>query len=529
MGKSTGNPFWNLLGMNMRLANLQELCKKIAGFLPTEDGSLLEQGMSSIKMMQLVGEIYNSTGEIIDLIEVISTVSCKDIVDIISTNEAASHSMLEINTTEGFKINNYQQTVLEISKYPSASKAYNEGVSFEINGPLDINKCEEVLRMIVKKYPLLRSQINESGALTTRGYQEIENMIRLSVTDISSSNELFREVNRLHEDSYNKVFDLEKFPSFEVNLWKLSENKFVVSWTIYHIFTDWWSVGLLRKDAVNFYMGDQSISSIQEIPIATTLDKIRPSDEEYWKNYLSLPAKDIDLNDKRRPIIKSYSGDTYISKVASVNTVEMREAAKIYRTSCSSLAFSILSATIWSITGNENFMVGVPFINRNDPVLANKLGYFVNGLPIRVKLNSELTKSQVVSLVSAELSSCYAHGVYPSRFLKDFNPKKTSLSRSPFYDWLFTYYDDALPLTFSENKEFSVKEIELSRGTSKFDISFFLIASGDDLEIKIEYQDKIIDRNQVAYLAEIFEFVLREFTNSGDGFLKDIKSCIASI
>src|SRR5690606_20170054 len=121
-----------------------------------EDMSLVMQGASSMRLMQLVARVYEELGVIIELNEVMENVTLAEIVAMVE-QRTTPVSMSTTEEAREFPLNDLQLPFWEMRHYAPAMVAYNEAVSYLVEGPLDVEICQKVLLELTRTQPALRT------------------------------------------------------------------------------------------------------------------------------------------------------------------------------------------------------------------------------------------------------------------------------------------------------------------------------------------------------------------------------------
>jgi non-ribosomal peptide synthetase component F len=163
-------------------------------------------------------------------------------------------------------------------------------------------------------------------------------------------------------------------------------------------------------------------------------------------------------------------------------------------------------------------------LNRQHASVQDAVGLFVNSLPVRQKVDGSATAAEHVRTCHAELLEAFRHGRYPSYRLLREAKLPSRLSRSPLYEQLFSYYENTVVDVTCPQTQLKVTELELPRGTSKYDLSLFVTRAGDRLACKVEYATALFAERDAAAFVELYEFVLERMIENPGGALRDLVS-----
>ena len=111
----------------------------------------------------------------------------------------------------------------------------------------------------------------------------------------------------------NHRFSLVKKPLFRIKLLQLSEQKYLFVFTLHHLISDVWSLGLLGTEIATIYdsFAQGQLSPLNDLPIQYVdfaqwqQDMIRDNafvaDSSYWQNKLANAEAKLDLPIEKEP------------------------------------------------------------------------------------------------------------------------------------------------------------------------------------------------------------------------------------
>lgn len=507
---------------------IQKNCSYLLGHEIDPDVSLVAQGATSMKLMQLVGKLYEEYGVIIDITDLLEDVSVNTICSLIEKDAPDVGALADSEYSTEVPLNQIQLLFWDMQEFKPCKKAYNEGVSHLVIGELDIDACKQTIHKLVQRHPALRASYYLSDSKPVQKvieYSEIKDKIDIEIYDYRSDENPIAVVRESHRELYTTDFDLATPPNFRVVMWRIDDNQWVISWVVFHIVTDWWAVDILRKEAAQIYKylvtnDNEAIEKLDKEIKPSKYDigsnEINAEDEKYWKSCFENPLVSVDLSTEKRPPIKLYSGDVHLAELSNVDYSQLENTRRQLGVTMSSLVFAAFNVLSSAISNETDMVTGVPFLNRQDPEVQNMVGIFINSLPIRINVNKESSVSEFILNCHQVLVSAYKHGKYPARLINTMIEKKSSLSRSPLYEQLFTYYENTLVKSSYDDLGLTAEEIELPRGTAKYDIAFFVMKQRDSLCTKVEYSTALFKENDIDNFIQGYQKVLKEIIRNRD-------------
>ena len=106
------------------------------------------------------------------------------------------------------------------------------------------------------------------------------------------------------------------------------------------------------------------------------------------------------------------------------------------------LLLSIYYILLSKYSTQDDIVVGTPIVGRNVSELYNLIGMFVNSLPMRTKIDSNLTFKDFLDVVKTMCLNNYKYQDYPFDELVDKLKLQRDTSRSPLFDVMFIYQNN---------------------------------------------------------------------------------------
>ena len=413
-----------------------------------------------------------------------------------------------------------QQRLWFLHQLESESAVYNMPAAVRLSGDLNIAALEATLTEIVRRHESLRTSFAYADEQPCQVVHAAEGW-NLSVVDVSAVGESERgaEVRRLADEEARRPFDLQVSPLLRTTLVQTDEQEHVLLWTMHHIISDGWSMGLLIREVAAFYETFLSgaASPLEELPIQyadysvwqreTLNSEVMEPQLTYWRKQLSGELPVIELpTDYMRPAVQTFRGA--VERVAlsreltkGLREVSRREGATLYMVLLA--AFKVLLSRY---IGQEDIIVGSPIAGRNRVETEGLIGFFVNTLVLRTQLRAEESFSEVVKRVREVVLEGHANQEVPfERLVEELKPKR-DLSRSPLFQVAFMF-QNAEPRELASSG-LSLSMLQSHAGASKFDATLSLVDDGQELSGTLEYNTDLYDASTMERLAANFKTLL---------------------
>ena len=159
---------------------------------------------------------------------------------------------------------------------------------------------------------------------------------------------------------------------------------------------------------------------------------------EYWKTALMGAPALLDLPaDHARPAQQSYSGAllhvTLEEKLtAGLKALSRRHGATLYMTLLAGWA-----ALLTRLSGQDEVVIGTPLAHRRRVEIEGLIGFFVNALPLRVRVSDSFTVGELLAHVRSQAVAAQQHQDIP--FEQALTRPTRSLAYSPIFQVLFIW------------------------------------------------------------------------------------------
>jgi amino acid adenylation domain-containing protein len=245
-------------------------------------------------------------------------------------------------------------------------------------------------------------------------------------------------------------FDLARDLMLRICLIRLGEEDSVALFTMHHIASDGWSLGVLAGEVAALYtaFNKRKPSPLPELPLQYAdfahwqrnwlQGDVLNGQLSYWKRQLEgLPLLELPT-DRPRPAVQSNRGrGEYItlSKAASQSLRDLSQRKEV------TLFMTLLAgfkALLYRYTNQQDIIVGIPIANRNRGEVEGLIGFFVNTLVLRTRLSDEMSFSHLLDSVKEVALGAYAHQDIPfEKLVEELHPDR-DLSRTPLFQVSFS-------------------------------------------------------------------------------------------
>ncbi len=415
-----------------------------------------------------------------------------------------------------------QQRLWYVSQTAAASTAYHINLALRMSGSLDVPALRSALNALVARHESLRTRFE---AVDGEAYQRIDPpgaAFALLEHDLSalSSEAQPQALEPLLLEESRRPFDLARGPLIRGVLVRRGAEDHVLVLTMHHIVSDGWSMGVLAQELSALYSAQRrgERDPLPALPIqyadyaAWQRERLQGERLErelaYWRDTLRGAPALLELpTDRKRPVEQDYRGGLLDIEIDAALTSELKALSLRTGTTLFMAVLAAWSVVLSRLSGQEEVVIGTPVANRNRSEIGGLIGFFVNTLALRVRLDDAPTVSELLTRVKAIALSAQEHQELPfEQVVEQVNPTR-SLSYGPLFQVMLAWQDseqDAIPF---ENLDCA--RIPLPHPVSKFDLILNLSEHQGRIVGGIEYASSLFDRETVERYAGYLREVLR--------------------
>jgi amino acid adenylation domain-containing protein len=300
-----------------------------------------------------------------------------------------------------------------------ANLAYNESISLELHGELQINPFRRGVNDVVLRHEALRSTFSADGEslFTYRTFP-----VAFDIEDFSTFGTRNREsLNEAIKQELSIPLSLQDGPLFKVYLHKLESKLHVFTIIKHHAICDGWSSGIIMEDLSKLYNAySKGLSAAlgkswqmsdyvkNERSFKSSTDYLQT--EKYWLNLYKGKVPLVDLpTDFPRVSPRSYKGMRLDFELSP----EVLDRLKTFAgKSGASLVTTLLAAFevfLFSKTNQKELIIGLPASGQAASGMNDVVGHCVNLLPIKTIIDPNLSFKQYLKARKSAILDAYEH------------------------------------------------------------------------------------------------------------------------
>ncbi len=477
-------------------------------------------GGHSLLAVQLVSRIRQMMGRAVSLSALFAQPLLADFATVVEQAPLGSlPPITPVNRAAPLALSFSQQRLWFLSQLQaSASAAYHIAGGVKINGQLNRPALQAALDRIVARHEALRTGFT---SLNGTPFQHIHEpaAFALAVHDLRHQPDVEGALQHLSALEAAAPFDLEQGPLIRGQLVQVGECEHVLLITLHHIASDGWSLVRFLRELGALYDAFCTGQSdplpplpLQYVDYAAWQRRwidgaVLQGQLTYWREQLSdapplltLPA------DRPRPAVQEYTGGRVDFSLDTALTAELKALAARHDVTLYMTLLAAWAALLARLSGQEDIVIGSPVAGRTRTELEPLIGFFVNTLALRCRVNGSETLAALLAQVKATTLAALAHQDLPfEQLVEALNPQR-SLAHSPLFQTLFAWQEaggDGLTLPGLQTQPLNVGQV-----TAKFDLLLALEDDGEQLQGSIEYASSLFDQSTVERYAEHLQILL---------------------
>ncbi|HEX8650923.1 MAG TPA: amino acid adenylation domain-containing protein, partial [Pyrinomonadaceae bacterium] len=428
-----------------------------------------------------------------------------------------------------------QQRLWFIDQLEPGNPAYNIPSALRLTGQLNIAVLERSINEIIRRHESLRTTFT---AVNGEPVQSIAPALNLTVEMVDlrrglTKSERETEAMRLAGQEAQARFDLGRGPLLRATLLRLDAAEYVLLFTMHHIISDGWSVGVLVEELITLY---EAYSAGKPPPLPELhvqyadfarwqrqwlQGEVLEAQLAYWKEQLGRDLPVLQLpTDKARPSVQSFRGASRSFSLSqllgdSLNALSRREGVTLFMTLLT--AFQTL---LFRYTEQTDIVTGSPIANRNRSEIENLIGFFVNNLVLRTDLSGNPTFRELLRRVREVALAAYAHQDLPfEKLVEELHPER-DLSRNPLFQIVFALQNT--PMRELKLPGLTISPLEFENQTTRFDLEMHLWEDTDGFRGLLFYSTDLFEDATITRMIGHFQTLLESIVANPDERLTDL-------
>ncbi|HSX87549.1 MAG TPA: condensation domain-containing protein, partial [Pseudomonas sp.] len=422
-----------------------------------------------------------------------------------------------------------QQRLWLVDRLQGGAAAYNMAATLSLDGELDVAVLQATFAALLQRHEVLRTAYPDNDGEPCAVISAHLDF-HLGLRDLSQLPPAERDAEAQREslDNLRQPFDLSAPPLIRARLLKLGEQRHQLLLALHHMVADGWSVGVLFDEFSQLYRSLRAAEPVNLAPLplqyadyAAWQHRLLSGERlqrelGFWRTELAAAPQVLALpSDWPRPAQASSAGAAHAFRVPAALVERLEALAHAEGASLYMVLLSAFQLLLHRLSGSDDLLLGTDVAGREARELEGLIGFFVNVLPLRSRLQP---RARFVDLLAATKRTCLAafeHQTLPFERIVEALEVPRDRSRNPLVQALFVMQN-------TPQSDFAIPglAIELqppAERSSKFDMALFLERDGGDLHADWVYASALFKAERIAALAAAWVAVLEQAVAAPQG------------
>ncbi|WP_370410786.1 amino acid adenylation domain-containing protein [Streptomyces fradiae] len=471
------------------------------------DDNFFHLGGDSLTAVRVVGRVFDVFG----MISPYTIFDAPTLAEFAAAVSAASDAgdrpeLVPTGATEA-PLANFQRGLWFLEQWNPGAPTYVVPWVFRFAGPVDPELLRRALAGVVDRHGALRTtfELGEDGPR-----QIVHPSVELPFTVRETTADA---LDALIAEAALVPFDLETGPLVRAHLYRTGATSTLLL-LCHHIVWDEGSLPVLETELAALYesLATGRPAELPELPVQYAdysawqqQDGTAERQLDHWREQLrDAPTEPVLATDRPRPEVQAFRGAFHRFAMPRPVAEAVRALARSEDATPYMVLLAGLALTLHRRTGRRDLVLGSPVSVRGRAELDALVGYFVNLLPLRVRLGEDMDFRDLVRHVREVAIDGYRHQEAPfdaiaGAVMAD-RPDDRAEDRNPLCQVLLELHPlDTRPLTVGGTEV--ARELH-SNPVSRFDLSISVDDRGTDFTGRFEYDSDLFDPGTMAELCE---------------------------
>lgn len=486
------------------------------GVASAGDGDdFFERGGHSVSAMRLVAALREQLSRDVSVDDVFAART----LGVLRTRVAAAASVRHaLPRAAAPRLTPSQRRLWFVDQLDPDGTAYNVAFAARVTGALEVDRLERAVATLAERHEVLRWRIIEQDGeprpILGTSTAVLE---RCSVARGDLDDELGRRASR--------SFDLATGPLWSATVLEVSATENVLVLAFHHAIVDGWSQQPLFAEIGALYRGESLDAPAQFGDYAewrAERDQGRGADVEWWRQHLDSAPVVLDLpHDRARPAVATSRGVLQSLAFDDESDRALRAVAGGLSTSPAMVVLGALGEALRRLTGHHDLLLAGITSDRPFQELEQALGFFVDIVPYRLRLDPDATFAEGVRGAQREVLAAAAHpGAALQDIVRAVRPRRDP-SRAPLVQVAYNVYNFPAP-ALDLGPAAVCDEMPVPVPGSPFDLTVYLAQRDGRHVIDLVHNPDLFDSSRIRETGEQLLRLLRDASDTPQTRMADL-------
>jgi amino acid adenylation domain-containing protein len=490
----------------------------------SQEDNFYDLGGHSLMAARIVAMVAKDSGATLPLGEIFRRPTLRALASLLEELPKGGQGIPALPLAPSYAVSHAQQRLYFLHQMPGGDTSCNMPFVFEFGEDFDPRALSLALADLIQRHEGLRTSFIEKDGQPRQVIAETVET-PLSSLDLSSHPDPRGEALRQARRQISTAFDLAQAPLFRVHLYDLGGGSCLALLVMHHIIGDGWSMQVLFRELSALYDAHHQGKTMALSPLTIQykdyaqwqLSQDLAAHAAYWRAKLAGAPPRVELpHDRAAGDVRSFRGDSLRRHLDQRLSVALFAAAREAGATLANLMMALFASLLYRLTRQEDMVLGLGIAGRNHPEIEGVAGFFMNVLPIRLRLDEDLDFSMLVKQVQEVALEAFDRQEYSFDLLvRDLAPPRVA-NGQPLINVMFEYQDfspldpdgtaAAGSLASRPIDDQDMRAVE--SGTAKYDLTMFVLSEPDErLQLRLEYDTDLFDAQTASdYLDYLTDF-----------------------
>ncbi|MBO4227671.1 non-ribosomal peptide synthetase [Bradyrhizobium neotropicale] len=515
-----------------------QLCQIWSGVLRIENIGVNDQfislGGDSLRAMLILGQLQTQLGVRTDFRLVLNGTIRSLAASISARVESKPCAAPTYGKLTRSPLTRVQEHLWFLSQLDPSARNYVIQGGLRIRGIIDLAAFNRAWSDVVHSHQALSARfIDEDGPVQLFDAPQCAS---LELTDAShlTAQEAEELIAELRRTELNGSFDLSRGQLFRARMIRFGSDNHLILITAHEIVIDAWSISLLLRDLRQRYEdvaaflpeNRASLSSYAVWEAQHMTPEALASQRCYWRRQIGDDPPVLSLGTGRvRPQTNSYRGASHAVLLGSELSNQVRQFARRHRCTTSTTLLACFKLLLRMYSGQDDIIVGMPHVVRDQPGSAEIVGFFLNMLPIRTAVDVDQSFAVHALRIQGLVSDAIANSAYPFGWMVRDARLYREAGRSPIFQVMFNMYSEAAEPLGQHELDLTFREYET--GYVKFDLTLYAQDQNDEIALQLAYAEDIFSSDLIVRMADNLRCLIAACVDKPLAPIKDL-SCLSA-
>ncbi|MFL6660993.1 MAG: non-ribosomal peptide synthetase [Rhizobacter sp.] len=421
-----------------------------------------------------------------------------------------------------------QRRLWFLNELEPGSPVYQISQARRIDGELEPGVLECALQEVVRRHEALRTTF---ALVDGEPVQVVQPESRFAWLDVDLSclpeHERDARARQITTAEARQPFDLTEGPLLRAMLVRFGPARHLLMLTLHHIVADGWSMEVVMRelDELAEALAAGNPSPLPELPIQypdyalwqrqQLTPQQRAADLAYWTAQLAGLAPLALPLDRLRPAAPTWRGAREFFRIPNADLRGLEQLARDGNATLFMALLAVFKVLLARCSAQDDIAVGSPVAGRGPPETEALVGFFLNTLCLRTRLDGDPTFLEVLERVRGTALGAYAHQELPFDVLVEALAPARRFMHSALFDVMFVLQAGR------QRRDAACDEVnddpgewELESGTSKCDLTLSILERPDGLVGALEYATDLFSAQTARRLVRRYTQLLRQVTSA---------------